>query len=312
VVSSAPAGTTLRIYRAFGLRILADLALPELAPVEGADDPVFDVEIRRSAVGTPCDSARSMDPSLHVAKTDVWLETSAGRFRASRGRAIHYEPAPGASAGDVRLFLLGTMLGAILHQRGVLPLHANAIQLGDHAIALAGPSGAGKSTLAAYFMRQGRTVFSDDVCAVSFDGNGQASVMPGLARIKLWGETLAALGQSRDGLDRVAEGFDKFSLPMTRAAVAPAPLRRLYVLELEAGASIRVERLTGATAVNAVLSNIYRWPVAAAMGMTADHFANAIALARVCDFWSLRRPRDLSLLPELAKRVSTENFEDLP
>ena len=43
--------------------------------------------------------------------------------------------APGASSRNVRVFLLGSAFGALLHQRGLLPLHANAVEVDGRAVA---------------------------------------------------------------------------------------------------------------------------------------------------------------------------------
>ncbi|MEG8053162.1 hypothetical protein QP185_07710 [Sphingomonas aerolata] len=52
-------------------------------------------------------------------------------------------------------YLLGTALGALLHQRALLPLHCNAIVHDGKAFLFCGDSGAGKSTLAAVFEARG-------------------------------------------------------------------------------------------------------------------------------------------------------------
>ena len=298
----SPAPATWR-YRAFGLTIRSDIDLPELAPADPARSGEDDVRILRGAVNADLDGARPLDRALQVNETDLWLETAAGRYCASHGRTIVVDPAPDASARDTRLYLLGTMMGAILHQRGILPLHANAIVLDDHAIALAGPSGAGKSTLAACFQDRGRRVLSDDVCAVTFDASGQARVAPGLARIKLWGDTLTALGRDRAELDAVADDMDKFSLPIGRVSAQSAPLKRLYILDPDEAPTVTGARLTGPEAVNAILSNIYRWPLATAMGRAAHQFAQVARLVGTCEIVSLRYPRGFDVLPDVVRRL---------
>ena len=311
-VTVHPSTTVGGRYRAFGLTIRSDIELPELAPADPAGAEADDVHILRGAIGAAPDGARRLDVALRVNETDVWLETEAGRYWASRGGTIIVDAALGASARDTRLYLLGTMMGAILHQRGVLPLHANAIVLDDHAIALAGPSGAGKSTLAAYFQDRGRTVLSDDVCAVTFDTDGQAWAWPGLARIKLWGDTLTATGRERADLDRIADDMDKFSLPVDRVADARAPLKRLYILDPDGAPAATCARLTGAEAVNAVLSNIYRWPLATAMGRASHQFDQAVTLVRACEIVSLRYPRGFDALPAVVRRLDTGRLDAVP
>ncbi len=295
--------TPTKRYRAFGLTVCSEIDLPELAPAGADADEADDIAIRRGEIGPPDPNARRLDEAVCVSESEVWLQTATGRFLAARGREITWEPAPGASDRDARLCLLGTMMGAVLHQRGLLPLHANAIALDRHAIALAGPSGAGKSTLAAHFHNRGRGVLSDDVCVIRFDPDGGAWIAPGLARLKLWRDTLDHVGGDADTLEPVADAMDKFSLPLARPPEAASPLGRLCILGPGQALEITEDRLTGPEAVNAVVSNVYRWPLAAAMGRAAHQFDQILKLTTACEIVSLRYPKGLAGLPALVRHL---------
>lgn len=136
----------------------------------------------------------------------------------------------------MRLFLLGSAFGALLHQRGLLPLHANAVEIDGRAFAFMGPSGAGKSTLAAWFHRQGDSVIADDVCVVGFGGDGRSFAAPGLPRLRLWAEALELMGGDSANYDRSYVGNDalteKFDVPMGEVATARSniELGALYLL----------------------------------------------------------------------------------
>ena len=106
-----------------------------------------------------------------------------GRYLVRGGAEILVDAAGGAAERDVRLFLLGSALGILCHQRGLLPLHANAVVANGAAYAFAGHSGAGKSTLAAHFAQAGYEILCDDVCVISFDEAGQPLAWPGLPRL---------------------------------------------------------------------------------------------------------------------------------
>ena len=73
----------------------------------------------------------------------------------------------GANEDHVRLYILGTCMGALLLQRKILPLHGSAIAINGKAYAIVGDSGAGKSTLASAFLNKGYQLLSDDVIPVS-------------------------------------------------------------------------------------------------------------------------------------------------
>ena len=112
-----------------------------------------------------------------------------GRYACSDGVLITVEAAPGASEDALRLFLLGSALGCLLTQRGLLVLHGNAFVVDGGCAVVLGHSGAGKSTLAAEMHRRGHLVLSDDVVPV--DAAGRA--IPGWPRIKLWQDALDRL-----------------------------------------------------------------------------------------------------------------------
>jgi hypothetical protein len=276
--AAAPGAAT---HAAFGLRFRSAIALPEMWRIEdvGAE---ADVTIARGPLEARLEGAIDVDPGMQVSAEAFQLETSAGRYRALGGRTIIIDPSPGASPRAIRLYLLGTVMAAVCHQRELLPLHAAAIGVGGGAIAIAGPSGAGKSTLAAQFQRRGQLVLADDLCAVDFDGEGAPWARPGLARIRLWDDSLALTGvSSASAADRVAEGIDKFTLPLTQApAPGPRRLERVYILRPGASPDLIITPLTGAEAVGAVVGQIHRWPLAAAMRRAASGFAQGLALAR--------------------------------
>ena len=78
----------------------------------------------------------------------------------------------------------------ILHQRSLLPLHANAMVVEGRAIGFMGHPGAGKSTLAAWFHDRGFDVLADDVCVVTPGPDGRPLAHPGIPRLRLWREAL--------------------------------------------------------------------------------------------------------------------------
>ncbi|MDX8394562.1 MAG: hypothetical protein R8K21_08285, partial [Mariprofundales bacterium] len=99
---------------------------------------------------------KKFTPFFQCAKDNLWLNVpDIARFLISNGNSITVESAKNSDPQSIRLFLLGSCLGAILHQRGMLILHANAIRFDDGCVLFAGTSGQGKSTLAAAFHHRG-------------------------------------------------------------------------------------------------------------------------------------------------------------
>ncbi|MDB5694920.1 MAG: hypothetical protein JWN21_463 [Sphingomonas bacterium] len=256
-----------RRYAVFGLDIASQIELPDLAP--GTDAPA-DVTIR---LGTVDSDARG--PGLDVqGDMAVLVVPDVARFCIAAGRDMTVEPAPGAAMRDVRLYVLGSAMGAVLHQRGLLPLHANAVGIGNGTVALLGHSGAGKSTLAGWFHDRGHRVLSDDVCVVDPDGR----VAPGIPRLRLWRDALEASG--RDPGDHAVSyaGADKFDVPIAATEDQPLPLRAIYLLGRAEPTTITP--LTGAHAVAALVANTYRGSYVRAAGLAGRHLAACTDLAR--------------------------------
>lgn len=273
------ASASARDYTVFGLRVRSSLALPELFPAVG-DGPV-EVTIRTGAVAAPAGA----DDGLYVDDDGlVLIIPDVAKFRISGGDTIIVEPTADVAERNVRLFLLGSAFGALLHQRGLLPLHANAVEVGGKAFAFMGRSGAGKSTLTAWFHDRGHLVLADDVCVVRFDADGQALACPGLPRLRLWLDMIELTGREIEGLKRSYIGssaqLDKFDVPVDAAAMhhGSIPLGAVYVLDR--GAEFSLFPLRGVEAARAIFENTYRGAYVAAANTHRDHWESAVAIAQ--------------------------------
>lgn len=267
-------------YPCFDFRLRSELPLAEFGSGDAAEDRPA-VEIRLDLVPEVLSGAAPPQRGLQATANEALLQVDGvARYLIRHGNEIVVQPAPGASERDVRLFLLGSSLGIVCHQRGLLPLHANAVVADGGAYAFAGASGAGKSTLAAHFSRRGYDVLCDDVCAVSFDETGAPQAWPGLPRIKLWGDALEAFGHDSASLDRAIEGHDKFHLPLPRVRRSgPVPLRRLYVLERGQDGAGVISPLHGHRAMEAAMAHTYRGGYLKPLGLVARNFQQCLSLA---------------------------------
>ncbi|MDT8759751.1 hypothetical protein MZO42_13695 [Sphingomonas psychrotolerans] len=294
----AERGTFYR-YRLFGLRLRSTIALPELASCVG-DDPA-DVEI---ALGTAQHFPHG-DPEALVATADgvVLAVANVARFRICKGQTILVEPTPTASERNVRLFLLGSAMGILLHQRRILPLHANAVDLDGGAVAFMGMSGAGKSTLAAAFHDRGRSILSDDVCAVIADGNGFIA-QPGIPRLRLWRDAVERSGRNLDDCERAFDALDKYTVGIgCDSRSAALPLRAIYLLSRHNDRAPEISPLSGLDAVEALVENTYRGRYVACFGDPQAHFATCLAISRTVPVFKLSRPWDTGVMGATIGRI---------
>ncbi|MFN9262424.1 MAG: hypothetical protein ACK6DY_02905, partial [Acidobacteriota bacterium] len=128
-------------YQAFGLHIRSTLDLGAL-PIAGESGP-SDVQILVGPTPAHLDEVRQSGLCFQAGPQGYLFHLdSIGRFFAAEGRRVIVEPAPGADPASLRLFLFGSVFGALLHQRGALVLHASAVATPAGALLVAGPSGA--------------------------------------------------------------------------------------------------------------------------------------------------------------------------
>lgn len=296
-------------YLVFGLRVRSALALPELFAASGSGEP--DVVIETGAIDAPAG-----ENGLTQAGDALLLTVEeVGRFLISAGRTILVEPVPGIDPRNIRLFLLGSAFGAVLHQRGLLPLHANAVEVSGRAFAFMGESGAGKSTLAAWFHDRGFLVLADDVCVVRFDSDGRPRACPGLPRLRLWLDAIQLTGRETEGLNRSYVGggaqLDKFDLPVDRAAMhhGDVPLGAVYLLDH--GDEFGIIRLEGVDAARAIFENTYRGAYVAAASNHRPHWESAVALARNTPVFRIARTMTVDKL-EAESQALLGHVTDLP
>jgi hypothetical protein len=271
-------------YRLFGLSVLSEIPLPELVPDPG-EGPA-DVRIGLGAIPSRPDAPAG----LHIDGDEALLVIPpAGRFLTRAGREMLVEPAEGVSPRNLRLYLLGSAFGAILHQLGLLPLHANAVVVEGRAIGFMGHPGAGKSTLAAWFHDRGFDVLADDVCVVTAGPGGIPLAHPGIPRLRLWRDALEAGGRDASAYERSFDDMDKYTVPTDLERTLPAvPLSHLYLLE-KAESEPSVERLEGSAAVEAMIANTYRGAYVRPMGRTREHMLACAQLARKVPVFRARR-----------------------
>ncbi len=277
-------------YQLFGLRVRSEIELPELVPAARAAEP--DVRVRVGTIDLPEEG-----PGLTARDGALGLSIpNVARFLVTGGRDILVEPAPGIDPRNVRIFLLGSAFGALLHQRGLLPLHANAVEIDGKAVAFIGESGAGKSTLAAWFHDHGYRVLADDVCVVHFDEEGRPSVFPGLPRLRLWVDAIERSGRNSEGLARsyvdADAAADKFDVPVRQqpAAHDPVPLKSLFVLDR--GEAFALEPLSGVAAAEAIFAHTYRGALIADTGDPQKHWSSVLQLAATTPIYRVARRWD--------------------
>ncbi len=283
-------------YRTYGLVIASELVLPELVVVPATDAP--DVTIILGSVPEVLEGATYSDRYFQVAGNVCHIVAKGvARYRIEEGQRIVVDAEPGVADGDVRLYLLGSALGAVLHQRQCFPLHVSSVVTPNGVWAFTGASGAGKSTLAANLhYKFGWPLLSDDVGVILPNPSEPVVFHAGPQRLKLWQDTLEQLNISQDDLTPDLIRIKKFHIKLdTGFQQQSKALRTLVLLErANPSESASLIPVNGLDSFKVIMTAIYRPNFASHLNDSTGIFKVFSLLSRNVQVYRYRRPWNLS------------------
>ncbi|MDG4882474.1 serine kinase [Mesorhizobium sp. WSM4884] len=299
-------GRVRRFYKAYGLTISSEVALPELQPTVPAPP---DIAIAVGPVDFPR-PAMEGGTAFRFGPTRQYLSWQAvGTFLISDASRIDVDPAPGIDDPLLAFPLLGPVLALTLHQRRLLVLHASAIAVGGQSVVFMGDKGAGKSTIAGAMIRAGHLLLTDDVVALDLSDRSRMMILPGFPQLKLATDAADAIriGQAevrpqvhpqiKKAQHRLHDGFSDEA----------APLARIYMLKR--GERAAITPLPGAGALPAIIkfSYVTRFGRQALVGDFASaHLGQCAQLAAKIGVGRLEVPAGLERIDEAVALIERD------
>jgi hypothetical protein len=305
-------------YQVYGIILRSDIVLPLPQP---QSPPLGSVELLSRPENYFAESLRGHSledrtPWHRVARlpdgSDYVSWKNLGEFLVSSdGLRVACRKLDHAAAESFRVYLLGQALSYAVVKQGLEPLHATALAIDGGAVAFMGGCGFGKSTLAAYLMKQGHRLLTDDMlilqqageCLLACPGPARIKLFPGMAR-RFLGESASGIAMNPD-TQKVVIPVDQERLPQS-----PAPLSRMYHLcgpdEVPCNGAIRIEALAAREAFMCILSNTFTSAVADVDRLRRQAGA-AEQLLRSVKIKKLFYPRVLGRLPDVMQAI----LEDL-
>jgi hypothetical protein len=294
-------------YRAYGMNIRSNRACPELTPTAaGAEEPDVTIRWTNGAANRldPLDGGRFMVQPGRF-RLDV---AGVARYSVEDGRRIEIDPLPESQAEKIRLFLMGSAIGALLYQRGLFPLHGSAVETRWGAMIFVGFQGAGKSTLAGEFYRRGYRLLSDDVCAIDKSPLGPR-VLPALPQLRLCADAYERMGKPAGARFDV----DKFVVPLgERYCSEPRRLTAVHVLTEHAEEAPRMERIRGLERVRSLLENLYRLQYLRGQRTYRDLMRMAAMIAEKSTVARVSRKKDTRSAGDLVNFLEASWAEEFP
>lgn len=280
-------------YHGFGLNIASEIEMPELYlyTFDKAD-----VTIKIGKVPETLEGANVVKRAFSlIGENEYTLHVkNVCRYYAGYGNTIIAQPEEGTDDRSVRIFLQGTIMAAILYQRGSIPMHASAIIKNGKLALFAGNSGAGKSTLLASLATRGYQVFTDDICVLQHDQkNNTIHGAASYPMIKLWEDAINKIGGSaydkdfkvRPHLPKYGQFFhDTFD-------TGCFPVDKIFILQADNSVNdISHKQLGALQSFKKVERQAYRYRFATGDRLRVLHFSLMSSLTNSASIFEMKRP----------------------
>ena len=296
------------LYSAYGLTLASAFPLPELPLVKGRADVIVELDSRKCTASYEPSPISCTDASLNQIHL-TW--GGVGDLLIEEGRRITVVPGPNADEDALRLFILGAGLGVLLHQRGLLVLHASCVAIDNRGIGFIGAKGWGKSTTTATLHRRGHALISDELLVVRFDDQAQPRVIPGSPQIRLWSDALISMGDDPDSAVRVRSGIDKYNVYAGNTIAETLPLYCLYLLDV--GEDLSIKLMPPSEAFFGIIPHLYvcRFGTQFLQSTNITHaFQQLNLLLRKIKVKHLLRQWKLNQLPDVTRRIEQDVLQD--
>jgi hypothetical protein len=188
-----------------------------------------------------------------------------------------------------------TVLPMALQASGHEVLHASGVRIDGHAVALTAVSGTGKSTFAHALSRRGAPMWADDAFVLSLDGEGRGVFTQPLPfRVRLRASAIEYFGPAG-----VKQSWSTGKMTENQRQL---PVSAVFVLDRDPSASIKVTRLTGMAAFQALLTNSYCYSLRA-IARKRRMIENYLSIATQVPVFQLRFKADWDSMPTITDTI---------
>ena len=278
-------------YKAFSLMIVSDLPLPELIAYEKEENNLDTIHIIKEDLANLWQKHSNPTSNFVITEQFILFQIpNKSIFLIQNGNEILYYPLNDCEDNLLRLYILGSCMGALLMQRKTLPLHGSAIAIDGKAYAIVGDSGAGKSTLARAFLNRGYSLLSDDVIPVTFSENDVTYAGPSYPHQKLWEESLNEFGLDSNPFQPIFDRETKFTVPVSEFLNEPLPLGGIFVLTKTESEDISIRSVSIMERFQTIYHNTYRNFFLSRAGLMEWHFNTSAKMVNKIPIYELGRP----------------------
>lgn len=201
------------LYHAFGFIVKSDIEIPEFQKLE--KDLDYQITIKEDNLPNQLPSSPTKIEKAGFEKdqkTFLLTIPEVATFYIENGNTIIFDRSDTKIEDDsVRLFLLGTCMGIVMQQKGIICLHGSAIVYKDFVFTFVGKSGVGKSSILNYFLSKGAQILSDDIIRIEQTDDGYFAY-PAYPQTKLWEDGVDHFEYKDKSLRKLRPELNKFGV----------------------------------------------------------------------------------------------------
>lgn len=270
--------------------------------------PLHEINIQRVTQTKRVTNPSYENAWMSINEREFYLEVDKiGTFYASDGSYIEYSPVDGASQASVELYLNGSVYGAILHQKKILPLHGSSFVYNHKGVMICGESGAGKSSLTVSFCDDGADFLTDDVSPVVIHHNAP-HILSKSDRVKLWDDSLEQLQKDDQRLSQIRPQDKKYYISVPNSRHHNHPLDIIFLIEPADVEHVQYYPVKGTARFPAIHDQIYRLYYLHSMPETLrTYFSEVAAISNYTALIRVKRPHNIpikKMKSELAGYIS--------
>lgn len=289
-------------YKAFGIIFNSEIEIPEFYKYSKKHD----VTICYGKVPVSFKNVIYTGFNYKISEKEFLINfNNSISFYVYNGKKIIIEASPKSDKNDIRAFLLSTVIGILLHQRGVLPIHSSGIEYNKKAVLFAGNPGAGKSTLAvALNKKYNFKIISDDITICKIYSN-KPLFYSSFPSAKLWLDSLNMLEIANDKLPLIRKDLLKYRYNVindyVQKAFAPS---FIFYIDVYEKSEVSLNEITGIEKFNFLINNVFRNKMVKVI-YAKKQFKISTLLANSVKCYIIKRPKETDSVNSLCELVKS-------
>lgn len=286
-------------YRVYGLNIESYIKLKELVTISKGSE--IDVKIYKG----------NLDKVEFKPDRDIKFSiVNVGRFAIIDNKEVIVEASIGATADEIKAYLIQTVMSIVLYRRNCIPVHGGAISIGDKSVLIVGESGAGKSSLTTALRRKGYGFIADDLACIEI--KDEPMCMPTFPYQNLCRDTANNFGYDVSKLKVIDTERDKYRLDVKESFInKPVPVGAIFEIRKSDCKKVEVREVIGKEKLSFVLNNMYTSQITNSLGVSNRVFKKCIELSNSVPYFIIYRPENLFTVDDQIKIIEDIVTQDL-